>query len=645
MSIRFKMATIAVAVILVANSLLSFLTLRYLGSVWLKEVQTRVERNLGSARTAYQKRIDVTTAFLRGTAGDRRWAEIMARSDPVELRRALRSVQEAGGMDFTMLLDAHGTVVGRAQSDSARDDLSADPLIARALQERQAVGGTVIMSRERLLAEGEPLADQARLELVPTPAARYTSDTIREDGMVMAAAVPWRDAAGRVQAVLCGGNLVNRRYEIVDAIKQEVFPHESYRGRDIGTVTIFQGDLRVSTNVTMDDGTRAVGTRLSASVCDAVLDRGRTWADAAFVVNDWYITAYEPIRDPRGTTIGVLYVGLLRAPFVHQLNVISAVFVTIVLAATLANLVLLFVANELVLRPIRHVVAMAQKIIGGDLSARLGIRPPGEMGILCRAIDSMAHAVAEREEMLKQATRQQIGRSEQLASVGRLAAGVAHEINNPLTGVLAFADMLSEKENLDDQDRDDVAVILRETKRVREIVRGLLDFARETPFVQKPLDLNDVIRQTLRLLGKRDAFQNICIVEDLAEHLPQVCVDQNQIQQVLLNLMLNACEAMPDGGTLLVSSTAVDAQVVARVTDTGHGIDKQHLDLIFEPFFTTKPVGKGTGLGLSVSYGILQQHGGTLEVESEIGKGSTFVVTLPAVPRPDSGGEATAPVS
>ena len=167
--------------------------------------------------------------------------------------------------------------------------------------------------------------------------------------MVMAAAVPWLDAAGRLQAVLCGGNLVNRRYEIVDAIKQEVFPHEAYRGRDIGTVTIFQGDLRVSTNVTMDDGSRAVGTRLSASVCEVVLDRGRTWADAAFVVNDWYITAYEPIRDPTGTTIGVLYVGLLRAPFVHQLNVISAVFVAIVLAATLANLVLLFVANELVL--------------------------------------------------------------------------------------------------------------------------------------------------------------------------------------------------------------------------------------------------------------------------------------------------------
>ena len=254
------------------------------------------------------------------------------------------------------------------------------------------------------------------------------------------------------------------------------------------------------------------------------------------------------------------------------------------------------------------------------------------MGVLCRAVDSMAHAMAERKELLELATRQEMGRSEQLASVGRLAAGVAHEINNPLTGVLAFADMLREKENMDEQDQQDLELIIRETKRVREIVRGLLDFARETPFVQKPVDINELIRQTLRLLGKREAFQNIYLVEDLSDHLPLVSADQNQLQQVLLNLTLNACEAMADGGTLMVGTSTDLGRVVFKVTDTGCGISPREIAKIFDPFYTTKPVGKGTGLGLSVSYGILQQHGGTLEVESELGMGSTFIVTLPALP-------------
>jgi two-component system NtrC family sensor kinase len=629
MSIRFRLMTAAAAVILVANSLLSFVTLQYLGRVWLGEVQTRVRRNLNSARAAYQNHLERIAAFLQGRALDESLARAVEQDDRPMLAARLRDLHRIGGMDFAMLLDATGRVLYRAQSQTRDDDLSSDPIVAIATRQRQVVSGTVVLSRERLLAEGNGLADRARFELIPIPAERPTPERERSEGMVVAAAVPVLSAQGRVTGFLYGGDLLNRRYEIVDAIKRQVFPHEEYRGKPIGTVTIFQHDLRISTNVTMDDGARAVGTRLSASVCEAVLDRGGTWAAPAFVVNDWYITAYEPIRDPAGNIVGVLYVGLLQAPFADQWSVIRGVFLAVVGGATLAILVILFVANALVLRPVQLVVAMAQKVIAGDLTARVGIEPPGELGVLCQAVDRMADAVAQREELLKQATRQQISRSEQLASVGRLAAGVAHEINNPLTGVLGFAELLRQKENLDDQDRQDLDVIIRETKRAREIVRGLLDYARETPSIRTRLDLNDVIRQTVRLLGNREAFEQIVVVEDLAEDLPPIDGDRNQLQQVFLNLSLNACEAMPQGGTLLVSTSCDGDRVVVKVTDTGCGIKKEHLDQIFEPFFTTKPVGKGTGLGLSVSSGIVHQHGGTLDVESEEGKGSTFTVTLP----------------
>ena len=434
--------------------------------------------------------------------------------------------------------------------------------------------------------------------------------------------------------ILYAGDLLNRRNEIVNSIKKQVFPDEIYQGKDIGTVTVFQDDARIATNVTLEDGTPAIGTRMSDEVHEAVLHGGRTWAAPAFVVSDWYITAYEPILDPDQQTIGALYVGLLQAPFLHTRNAITGGLLAIVLVATAASLVLLLLVTKLVLRPIGRITAMSQKVIEGDLSARVGVRPPGEMGILCQAIDSMADAIAQREEQLKLAARQQIGQSEKLASIGRLAAGVAHEINNPLTGVLTFAHLLRLKENMTEQDRQDLDLIIHETTRAAEIVRGLLDFARERPPVKELLDINEVVGQTLRLIRSQKPVKQVVVVEDLAADLPKVDADMNQLQQVLVNLSLNACEAMPDGGTLLITTLAEHGKVLVKLTDTGCGIKKEHLDRIFDPFFSTKPVGKGTGLGLSVSYGIIQQHGGSIEVESEEGRGSTFTIVLPAAPRP-----------
>jgi len=630
MTIRLKLMIAAVAVILVVNSLLSFATMQYIGHAWLGEVQIRVTRNLNVARAAYDNHISLIASFLVAASLDQTIAEAAAGDDRDTLETVLDRIYRKGGMDFVSILDGRGKVILRARNPDRRgDDLAENPLIAKALRSKTTETGTIILSREMLEAEGKELVERAEFELIPTPAARPTAEKSRSEGMVVAAAVPILDSRGQVAAILYGGDLLDRRYEIVDSIKRQVYPQGVYDGKEIGTVTIFRDDLRISTNVTMEDGSRAVGTRVSAAVADAVLDEGRTWEAPALVVNDWYFTCYGPIRDPADKIIGILYVGLLRSPFAHRRNVIVGVFLAIVTAATAASFVLLLFITELVLGPIRRITAMSRKVVEGDLTARVGIRPPGEMGVLCRAIDGMADAVAEREEQLKLVTHQQMGRSEQLASVGRLAAGVAHEINNPLTAVLTFACMLRDKENLDDQDREDLGVIIQETTRVAQIVRGLLDFARERPFQKLPLDINEAVRQVIRLLGNQQAFRQITIVEDLGRDLPRVEGDANQIQQVMLNLLLNACEAMPGGGNLLVRSTADAGNVLVAITDTGCGIKKEHLDQIFEPFFSTKPIGKGTGLGLSVSYGIVRQHGGDLDVESEEGKGSTFTVTLP----------------
>jgi len=252
---------------------------------------------------------------------------------------------------------------------------------------------------------------------------------------------------------------------------------------------------------------------------------------------------------------------------------------------------------------------------------------------LQHALGQYRKELAEREraeESLRKREHLHV-ESEKLAAVGRLAAGVAHEINNPLTAVLTFSHLLREKEDLGEQDKQDLDLIIHETSRASEIVRGLLDFARERPALKEILDLNDVVRRTIQLLSSQKVFQRIALRAYLQEDLSPVSGDMNRLQQVLLNLSLNACEAMQDGGTLKITTLADGKNVLLKVTDTGCGIEQEHLSHVFEPFFSTKPAGKGTGLGLSVSYGIVQRHGGTLEVESHLGNGTTFTIVLPSV--------------
>jgi two-component system NtrC family sensor kinase len=630
MTIRFKLTMGAIAAIFIANSLLAIFNILHLEEGWQEEVQKRVWLDLNSARTAYNNHIELITRSMVTAALTQPLPVALAERSSAELSTEVHRLFKTLDTDFLDVLDAEGHVVYRAKNPAEHGDSLADnPLVALAIQQKKTISGTTILSGDALRKESEELADQAFFTRKPTPAARPIEQPTQSEGMVVAAAVPIFDQQGVFVGLLFGGDLLNRRHELVDAIKQDVFSMEAFDGKDVGTVTVFQNDLRIATNVIGEDGKRAVGTCMSKSVFDEVILAGRSWTKPAFVVNDWYVTAYEPIKDPRGTVIGALYVGLLQAPFAHAWTAVVLRFLVLMMATTIASLVLIFFITMVVMQPIGRIVEMSRKVIAGDFSARLGIRPSGEMGVLCQAVDGMADAIAEREVQLTQAVRQQVTRAEKLASIGRLAAGVAHEINNPLTGVLTFAHLMREKSNMDSQDQQDLDLIIHETTRVADIVRGLLDFARERPTLMEELNLNEVVGRTVRLIGNQKKFEKISIKEDLQSNLPDVCGDMNQLQQVLLNLSLNACTAMPNGGALTIKTWTVGDQVMMSVGDTGCGIKSEHLERIFEPFFTTQEVGKGTGLGLSVTYGIIEQHSGKLEVQSQEGVGSTFMISLP----------------
>jgi PAS domain S-box-containing protein len=230
-----------------------------------------------------------------------------------------------------------------------------------------------------------------------------------------------------------------------------------------------------------------------------------------------------------------------------------------------------------------------------------------------------------------EATHHQLVQAEKIASLGRMAAGVAHEINNPLAGILIYAELMARDLALDSPLRENIEIIINQTMRCQQIVNRLLDFSRQSLGQKRLFNLNEVIRSCVDLIRHQAFFHNIKIIQRLDPGLPQIVGDPGQLQQVFTNLLLNAADAMGGSGMITITSrpTWNEDGVVLRFTDTGAGIPPEIRDKIFEPFFTTKPPGQGTGLGLSIVYGVIQRHGGSIKADNAPGGGTTFTVTLP----------------
>ncbi|MCX5905740.1 MAG: cache domain-containing protein, partial [Deltaproteobacteria bacterium] len=481
-----------------------------------------------------------------------------------------------------------------------------------------------------------------------TRQARTPAEPQETSGMMLKAAAPVFTDTGRLLGVLYGGILLNRNYPIVDNVRDLLYGKGRYKEKEMGTSTIFMGNLRIATNVRNERGERAIGTQVSEEVFAAVIQKGQLWLDRAFVVKDWYITAYEPIRDITGRIIGMLYVGMLEAPYVDLQNKVIYSFFAIGVFGVFLVILLSFFVTTGIIRPLREMVWATRKIAEGDLSLELSISSKDEIGQLAESFNHMLVRLKQARQELEEYGRTleekverrsqelkgmqaQLMQAEKLASLGRLASGMAHEINGPITGILTFSHLLMRKLKDNPELQRELEHIAKETTRVSTIVRSLMDFARESKPQKRPCHINPLVLHTLSLVERQAVFQNIIIRQNLDPQIPIILVDGNQIQQVFMNILLNAADAMPGGGTLTVTSQLdpTDSFVQIRFADTGCGIAEENLNRIFDPFFTTKADKKGTGLGLAVSYGIIDRHRGQIEVQSEEGKGTTFIIQLP----------------
>jgi len=671
--IRLKLTVGTLAPLFVAIFVCWLTGLYLIGSRIVTQAQEKVRTDLNSAREVYLNELERITDVVKFTGRSPYAAAALATGDGRALDTLLTHLLQSEQLDFLDIVNAYGQVVFRAGNPGQTGAYHwSSRFVPRALAGAE-VNGTLVLSHDDILQENPALAPRAEIQVLATPQARPFTKKAERSGMFLVAAAPVRDASGKVVGALYGGTLLNNNNRLVDKIARILYENVRFDGRDAGTATIFLQDLRVATNVTNLNGNRAIGTLMSEQVYDRVLLNQQRWIGRAFVVDDWFFSAYEPIHDIDGQLVGALYVGVPEKPFARVKSGLNLAYAGVLFFGSLIGIALCWKISSRLAQPIRALENLARRVTAGEREVHIHVDTHDEIGSLASAFNMMTGALIQREEEIRELnrgleqkvqertaeleeknlllvkTREELVRAEKLAAVGELAAGVAHEINNPMAIIRGNAELLQMAIPLEDQNREEIDTIARQVSRVERIVANLLRFARQEHRRLGHADLHAMLDEILDQIGHQVPLSGITMTRAYAPGATAIAGDVDQLYQVFTNLVLNALQAMPNGGTLRVATRYVlgsrfDVQgcsselktqnskfdgdfIEVSVEDTGEGITPENLGQLFNPFFTTKP--NGTGLGLSVSYGIVREHSGHIRVESKPGKGTVFLVTLP----------------
>jgi signal transduction histidine kinase len=654
-SVRYRLLAIALLPMLVILPLLLGVTVYRWNEKFDATLISKVNGDLTIAHQYLAHILDNTGEHVTALGGSARFRDVA--DDPAALKALLDDARARLELDFLYVMEPDGRLVASVITETA-DRLRTDwPVIQDAIAGKSATGIDIFENAdlERLSSD---LAARARLPLVPTPNAVPTERQEETRGMVVQSASPVTLGGGR-GAVLVGGILLNQNLVFIDTINDLVYREASLPEGSQGTATLFLDDVRVSTNVRLFEGRRALGTRVSSAVRAAVLDEGRTWLDSAFVVNDWYISAYEPIVDSYGKRVGMLYVGFLEAPFTAAkyqtvLTIVAAFF-----AITAASVPIFLRWARGIFKPLERVDATIARVESGDLSARTGpVDSQDEIGRVAVHLDALLDQLERNDQQLRgwneelnarvdertrelqlanrklEATTKQLILSEKLAAIGEITAGVAHEINNPIAVMQGNLEVVRSVVG----DRAELAkvefqLLDEQIQRISQIVTKLLQFAKPEEFAgvidrhAPGLAVADCLPLVQHLLARADISVTL---DNTAAR--QVLMNRTELQQVVVNLVVNAIHAMPDGGRLTIKTHDSDREgrpgVEIVVSDTGVGMAPELAAKIFDPFFTTKRQ-EGTGLGLSISQTLVRRQGGSISLASLPGEGATFTVWLP----------------
>ncbi len=595
--------------------------------------QEQAREDLDNARDIYLNKLSQINSAVRSTADRSNIRDAVASGNVDQVSDELVAIKVLEALDTLTITDDSGNVLFRTSNQKIfGDNISHEGLISTVLRTNMPAAATEIIAAKDLNRESALLAEKASVRFTGSPESRKGEDV---DGMMLSAAAPIFDSQNTLIGLVRGGVLLHSGSDIICEIRRAIFHNPRYEGKDIGFVTIYQDDVGLLSCLRSEDISGVIGAHLPDEIYSQVVEEGKPFIGRDSVSDNWYITAYEPIRNIDREIIGVLQVGELEEKYLDIKNQTVVAFITITLVGAFVTVLFSYFISRRITTPLNKLVFASRELAHGNLDTRVDIKSMSndELGELADAFNIMASALQERDEKLKELTRSRVKRSERLAMIGKLSANVAHELNNPLTGIVTYSHLLLERMPAEHQYTDYVDKIVIQANRCRDIIRGLLDFARQREPNKTLCDVNSVLQECMSLLENQALFHNIQITKELDPKLPSAVIDPSQIERVFMNIIINAAEAMEGYGNLTLATgfDPIEHFIEVIIADTGHGIAEEDMRRIFDPFFTTKEVGHGTGLGLAISYGIVKEHGGSILVESTVGKGTTFTIRLPVI--------------
>lgn len=617
----------------------------------LNEAQRRVSLDLRSAWNILHNELDRFELFVSVLSTGKRVDEAYATPESAANRAALEAVRRQCGFDFLCLTDSKGKVVIRTlQPHKQGDYLSNDPFVAAALK-GATKKGIALLGPGRLRDEGGDLEERAFMVFEPTPKSKPRAKTSEAAGMAIIAAAPVLDEGGKIIGALYAGSLLNRNHGLVDKIRSIVFEDKLYQGRQLGTVTIFQWDCRIATNVILPNGNRAIGTRVSEEVYDKVLENGLHWYDRAFVVNDWYLSAYDPIHDMEGKVIGILYVGVLAQQYDDLKRALWKVYGTISVAVGVFVLAVGLIFARRLTGSISGLADAARNIAGGNLD--LNVKEPkadDEVKDLTRAFNVMTVRLKERDEKLRTAYAALEQSNQSLQELNKnyldMLGFVSHELKNSL-GVIYTSARALDTGIVGPLSESQAALARNIAKSIDgavKMTRNYLDLARiekgELRVRHRNADMAaEVVNPVLEELKPLVHERNVTIENNLPASIP-IYADVSLMKVAYRNLLDNALKYGNQAGRVRLGFNEENGLLQFEVWNEGRGLTEDQITRLFEKFVrfdTPQELSRSTGLGLFITRDILSKHGGRIWAESEPGQWMRFRFVLPAG-QPKGGG-------